>query len=164
MNTNQFRDLYKFYQLLILETIEKGIKERGWEITKKEQRCNYSDDIASLELHIRTNPTDKEDPTIRLENMWLEFLFVDRDEIPRRVDTRIFNKTFGEAKAKHIAAERVEIFSAIVLDDREKLDSLGKNLGRLKVEDTSKKRITLHYENGVNKLNAKNNDSVGGEA
>lgn len=153
MNQNQFKELYKFYQSTLLSTFEEEISEMGWKITKRIHRSNYSRDIANLELRINGNGIEKEGSAF-FGNAWKEVLFIDRDEVPLRVDLRILDRNFGIAKLTSIAVERAEIMDAAFKNDQERLHALGRIVDRLRAieplkRNPEKEKVTFHYENGA---------------
>ena len=153
MNNNQFKELYKLYQSNLLQTFEESISEIGWKITKRIYRSNYSRDVANLELRVNGNGT-KEEGSFFFGNAWKEVIFIDRDEVPLRIDFRVFDRNFGIAKSTRIAIERAEIMDAAFKNDQDRLHALGRIVGRLRSreplkEDSSKEKVTFHYENKV---------------
>ncbi|OGY20793.1 MAG: hypothetical protein A3A65_01305 [Candidatus Chisholmbacteria bacterium RIFCSPLOWO2_01_FULL_49_14] len=153
MNNHQFKELYRFYQSVLLKTFEEEIKERGWKITERIYRSNFSRDLASLKLRVKYIGQKKEG-CVTFRHAWMEVLFIDRDEIPLCLDLRILDMNFGLAKTTRIAVERAEIMDACFKNDQERLHALGRIVDRLRStkpikKGSKKEKVELHYEKGV---------------
>lgn len=149
----QFKELYKLYQETMLRTFEDAVSEKGWRTTKRKYGSNYSRDLAALGLSIKGNGVNEE-AQFSFKNSWIEVLFIDRDEIPLRFDMRILDKNFGLMKTARIASEKAEVMDALIKGDRERVEALGKMMGRIKgplpidPKDPTKGSVLVHFENG----------------
>ena len=97
----------------LLLRAEAGVEELGLEIVKKVIE-NYPDGTVEPVLVLR--PGRKRGPwsfELRLRNALEEFLTVDRDEDPVRVDPRLLDETFAEEKLASIIEGRLAMVRAL---------------------------------------------------
>lgn len=154
MKVINFKELYKFYQETTLRIFEEELENRGWKIINRRYTSTFSTDLALLQVEFKHQKSGEEG-NFYFGNLWREFLFVDRDEVPLRLDERILDQSFGLEKITHYTLGRVEFLDALLRNDKEKLHALGKTLGRIKgsvpldPKDPSMGSLLIHYENGV---------------
>ncbi len=97
----------------LLTRVEAGVRKLGLVIAKKSIN-NYPDGAVEPVLLLR--PRCKRGPwtfELRLRNALEEFLTVDRDEEPVRVDPRLLDETFAEKKLASIIGGRLAMVRAL---------------------------------------------------
>jgi len=97
----------------LLLRAEAGVKELGLEIVRKVME-NYPD--GTVEPVLVLKPGRKKGPwsfELRLRNALEEFLTVDRDEDPVRVDPRLLDESFAEEKLAGIVEGRLAMVRAL---------------------------------------------------
>jgi len=152
---NQFKQLYRDYQALMIKTFKECLEEKGWKITKTWFSSPYSKDIAFMRAEIKGDLPNQVGK-VNFNHMWLDFLFIDRDEKPSRVDLNILNQHYANNKLKYIVSIRTELIDADFRDDEEKLHQIGKSIDRLRIGNAGKKPL-VHYEWGVDVTKLKRN-------
>jgi hypothetical protein len=95
----------------LLIGVEEGIKALGLEILKK-STIRYAD--GRFEPAIRVKSVGGgQSAELYLGNTLAEFLTLDRDDRPHRLDTRLFVDTYAECKLDGLVKSRLNLLKAI---------------------------------------------------
>lgn len=140
MDKKDVQKMAGFYQSEILNLFEKELKKRKWRIVKRTYGNDSKKDINALVWEVDIG--DGEEPLfLAFSNAWWDFLFIDRDEVPRRVDRQILNAAYGMAKVRHAVLERMELYDAVINRDQKKIEEIKKRMRRVRVIKTPEKDL-----------------------
>jgi len=96
----------------LVRRFEAGVQEMGLKITERVME-HHTDGAVVPVLRLRS-PRDGWTLALKLRNALDDFLSVDRDEKPMRLDARLFEKDFAEQKLAEVVDGRLAIARAIV--------------------------------------------------
>jgi hypothetical protein len=129
--------MYRSYEKFLISTLKRELRRKKLKIDKQCSVSNYSIDIATTEFTIK-NPDTGLDATLNCVNMWKEFLFIDREDNPPRIDFAIFDQESGQEKIIKIVSARIEVANAVLQQDQARLQELTEDPSiRLKIHDQS---------------------------
>ena len=120
----------------LVTRIEKGIKDMGLVIERKEMRRNADGEVEpAYKVRSRRPGWTIE---LRLGNTIAEFITLDRDAKPARFDPRLLDDEFAEKKLDELVKCRLELVRVLatsksVKDARPKIEALGKEFERLRM-------------------------------
>lgn len=141
----KFNDLYKKYQTAMLNTFHLKAKKNGWTIAKKVHKNKYSRDLTQMELHLKHTLSD-ETLIVAFENIWLDFVYVDREADHRSVDPNFFSFENGLKKIHYLVDTRLDIAEAVITNDKDMLCKLSRN-SRVRIFDKKNNEV-FHSEDG----------------
>lgn len=96
----------------LVRRFESGVRAMGLEITERVMEHHTDGSVVPV-LRLRS-ARDGWTLALKLRNALDEFLSVDRDEKPMRLDARLFEKNFAERKLAEVVDGRLAIARAIV--------------------------------------------------
>ena len=120
----------------LVERFEQGVKDLGLEIESKHM-LKYPDGDVEPVFKVKT-PRPGWTIELRLGNMLAEFLTLDRDAKPVRMDPRLFDDGFARKKLDELVKSRLDIAWALATSKspkevRRKVTKLGKDMARLRM-------------------------------
>jgi len=147
MKIDNFGYLYTTYQKNIFDLFQKEIQKRGWCISKMSYERPDSVDLTNLIVKLEDSDSKKEIGTVLFRNIWLDFLFIDRDSYPRVFNTKVLDSEYANQIIHFIVAGRINLLDAIYHKNDIELKRLGEQMTRLKIVD-NKGEVKTHFENG----------------
>ena len=94
----------------LVRRVEKGVKALGAKV-KKKAMVNYPDGKTDPVLFVRGRRGWRLE--LRLRNAMEDFLLLDRDEKPVRLDPRLFDEAFAEKKLGEVVESRLAMVRAL---------------------------------------------------
>ena len=122
-----------------IRRVETGVRELGLTVVEKSIR-NYPDGAVEPVLRLKPRRGVKSDWTFELglRNALEEFLTIDREEDPVRVDARLLDEAFAESKLASIVEGRLALVRALTesrspAEFRRKMEELASDFEHIRI-------------------------------